>query len=621
LLTKLDAALDVKTKFDGHLMMRISLSAGTAILYLFAMVTVAETPPQLRVGRAGHAFDHLGAYGSQAEAAAACGATIIYASGLGGFGYSGLPTEAEFTTQKAAIAQYNRVAKMYGIELSLGYLCATSIVKLDTFDKNWSDEFRDRFKTPPADWLQQDQNGRTLTSWYGGDYNPACMNNSDWRTYQEFMVRQQLETGHDAIFFDNPTVHPQGCYCPYCMNSFIEFVENDLPAAKNASTTDKQRELAIDNPKEFLRFRSTIGREFLEHMRRFARSINSDALITCNNSLNSPDRLYAQTRVHGYNIFEMSKVEDLVVVEDMVTQPRTDAGGRTFEYGPTYKQLHAIGHGKPIVAVALAKGDYHTAPNLVRLAMGEAAANGASYILWPTWPEEQRRRMIDAVRPQADLLRKLEPLLNDASFRDDVVLFLPFRRWTDVDTCAASVLAAALSEANVQYRVVSENDFNPANLQNQQKVFLVESWSVLTTAERTTLERFRESHGVIIAGDEANWLNKLRDALMKPSLAIGAPPTVRAVVRDQPNRTIVHLLNLNVERLSSFDDKVVPASDIVLKVRVPFSFVRDVDIHTCDEHGTTGPVNFIHTLDGDESTVDLKVPRLDVSAIVVISAR
>jgi len=37
------------------------------------------------------------------------------------------------------------------------------------------------------------------------------MNHPDWRTYERFMVRQQLESGCDGIFFDNPTVHPQGC--------------------------------------------------------------------------------------------------------------------------------------------------------------------------------------------------------------------------------------------------------------------------------------------------------------------------------------------------------------------------------------------------------------------------
>ena len=48
-----------------------------------------------------------------------------------------------------------------------------------------------------------------------------------------------------------------------------------------------------------------------------ARTINPHTLVTCNNSLNSPGVLYSQCRTYGYNIFEMSKAEDYVVVEDM----------------------------------------------------------------------------------------------------------------------------------------------------------------------------------------------------------------------------------------------------------------------------------------------------------------
>lgn len=594
--------------------------------FLFvASHAAAETPPQLRVGRAGHAFDHLGGFSAQSEAAAASGSTIIYATGLGGIGYTGLPAESAFAAERDAVSKYNRDAKKLGIELSLGYLCATSIVKLDTFDKNWSDDFRARFKTPPAEWRQQDQNGQPLASWYGGDYNPACMNNPDWRNYEEFMVRQQLETGHGGIFFDNPTVHPQGCYCPHCMERFADFLEGEqnapkIAAAKSAGedATAARRRFAVEHPQDFLRFRATIGRDFLDHIRRFARTFQPNALITCNNSLNSPDRIYAQVRLHGYNIWEMSKVEDLVVVEDMIAQPRSEAGVVAYEYGPTYKQLHAISHGKPIVAVTLAAGDYHTAPNLVRLAMAEAAANGASYLSWPTWSEDQRQRMIDGIRPQANLLRQHESLLNDAAFRADVVLFLPFRRWVEVELCAASGLATALSAANVQFEVVSEDRFELPAKNGRLPVLLVESRAVLNSVEKKVVDEFERNGGHVIAAENAEWLKLVQESLDSRSLNLQSPPTVRAVVRDQPNRTIVHLLNLNVQRLSSFEDKVTSASNIKLTVRVPFATVHDVTIYTADEHGTSGPLQFTATPDGDEAVLEVDVPRLDVSAIVVI---
>jgi hypothetical protein len=596
----------------------------TVFAVLFSAAAVAdEIPGELRVGRAGHAFDHLSAFGEQAKTAAASGATIIYASGLGGLGYGGLPPRNDFTVAREKVGEYNRRAKQNGIELAIGYLCATSMVKLDSFDKYWTDDFRAQFKTRPGEWRQQDRQGKPLASWYGGDYAPACMNNPDWRAYQRAMVRYQLEAGHDGIFFDNPTVHPQGCYCPHCLTKFTLFLTKENVHWKLTLTNGKYididsfRSLPDSYPQEFLRFRATIARDFLSDMREFARTINPRTLITCNNSLNSSGVLYSQCRTYGYNIYEMSKAEDLVVVEDMATQPRTEASGQTLEYGPTYKQLHAISHGKPIVAVTIAGGDYHTAPHLMRLAMAEAAANNASYLSWPTWPEEQRQRMIAAVRPQADFLRRNEALLNDAPFRADVALFLPFRRWLETETCAASNLAAALTAANIQYKVVCEDDLESLVAKKQRPVLVLESMSVLTAAERAAVDKYQNEGPRVIAADRPDWLEQVRVATVKPSVRVQGPPTVRAIAHDQPGRTIVHLYNLNVQRISSFEDRITPANDVKLSVTVPFK-VRAVNLQTADENTTSGPLEFTTRVEGSSTLVSTTVPRLDISAMITI---
>src|SRR5206468_10432647 len=118
--------------------------------------------------------------------------------------------------------------------------------------------------------------------------------------------------------------------------------------------------LASSRKEDFLRFRATLAAAFIPDIRARARTPHPNALITCNNSLNSPEAFFSQIRTYGYSIDEMSKVEDLVVVEDMATQPRVLADGNAVEYGPMYEMLHSIAHGKPIVAVTLAEGDYHT---------------------------------------------------------------------------------------------------------------------------------------------------------------------------------------------------------------------------------------------------------------------
>ena len=596
----------------------------TTLLLLLAwpgFTLAGKIPAELRIGIAGHAFDHLGNIGEQSAAAAASGANIIYVTGLGACGYQGLTDDIGWTKAYQNVTDYTRAAKKQGIKLSLGYVCATSIVKLDEFDKNWSPKFRALFKTPPADWLQQDRDGKLLPSWYGGDYRPACMNNPDWRAYERAIVGASLRAGCDGIFFDNPTVHPQGCYCRFCLEKFATFLGEKKTGDSAKTSIEELRRVALARTNDFRRFRTTTARDFFAEMRDFARSVKRGALITANNSLNSADALFSQARTYGYSIYEMSQAEDFVVVEDMSSQPRTLADGRVIEYGPTYKQLHAISHGKPVVAVTIADGDYHTPPNLVRLAMAEAAAHGASYLSWPTWPENQRARMSAAIRPQADSLQQHEKLLNETTPRSDAVLFLPMRRYLETDKCRASDLAAALTRANIQYTVVCEDDLAsakslPQSLKNS-KALVIEPRYVLAPHEQDALHKWERKSGQVISTDSADWLKKLETAIGVPSIVLRGPPTVRAVVHDQGKRTIVHLLNLNVQKISSFEDKMNPVSDVRITVRVPSKTVRSVRALTADTGVTRGLLAFTTWREGTHSMVEIKLDRLEIATILV----
>ena len=146
----------------------------------------------------------LAASTTKAEAAAVSGTTIITPAALERLVYNGLLKPEELSAFGSNKNAYLRRAKANGIQLALGYVCATSIVKLETLDRNLSKEFRARFTTPPAP-VQKDRDGKSLPSCYGGNYRPAWMNNPDWRAYEKFIIRLQIESGHDGIFFGNPT--------------------------------------------------------------------------------------------------------------------------------------------------------------------------------------------------------------------------------------------------------------------------------------------------------------------------------------------------------------------------------------------------------------------------------
>jgi hypothetical protein len=217
-----------------------------------------------------------------------------------------------------------------------------------------------------------------------------------------------------------------------------------------------------------------------------------------------------------------------------------------------------------------------------------------------------------------ELLGQHQQWLASTQPRRDVVLFLPYRRWIETDTCNASALAAKLSQANVQYEVVCEDDFRLPRLQ-AAKALLVESLSVLNSEEKTTAEALRRAGGVVIAADADEWLSRIKSQTGAPSVVVRGPATVRAVVCDQPRRTLVHLLNLNIYRRSSFEDEVHPAENLRLTVRVPFHSGCLVPAVSADAKSTSGKLAAAFCEDAEGGVVEFVVPRLDVAAILVLN--
>src|SRR5205085_3132547 len=121
-------------------LVKFSIALAVACLFAEAPSAFAQDNP-LAIGVASHAFDHLGDIGDQAPAAAASGANIIYSGGVGVLGYQGLPPTQQLDQVSAKSAAYLCAARASGIKLAIGYVCATSIVKLDTFDQNWTPNF------------------------------------------------------------------------------------------------------------------------------------------------------------------------------------------------------------------------------------------------------------------------------------------------------------------------------------------------------------------------------------------------------------------------------------------------------------------------------------------------
>src|SRR5262249_12818864 len=110
---------------------------------------------------------------------------------------------------------------------------------------------------------------------------------------------------------------------------------------------------------------------------------------------------------------------------------------------------------------------------------------------------------------------------------------------------------------------------------------------------------------------------KIKQTIGTSSISVHGPGTVRVVVRDQGRRTIVHLLNLNIQKLSSFEDKVTPAENVEVEVRVPLRRAHSVKHLSADEDGTDR-IKFTTRTDGGQLFVRTTVPNLKIAALLVV---
>jgi hypothetical protein len=181
--------------------------------------------------------------------------------------------------------------------------------------------------------------------------------------------------------------------------------------------------------------------------------------------------------------------------------------------------------------------------------------------------------------------------------------------------CAVSDLAAALTRENIQYSVCSEENFAELMERHHGKtpVMVIESRSVLNDTEQRALAKFEKSGGRVVVADRGDWLVELKRALPKPSVTVEGPASVRVVVRDQGKHTIVHIYNLNVEKISSYEDKLHPAENVRVKVRLAAGRLHSARFETADS-GTS----FSAGAEENGTVAIINLSGLQISAIVVI---
>lgn len=582
---------------------------------LFSLTTLsATTAPFLETGELRPAFDHLGAINQQMDAAIASGCTVVYATGLGRYSYTGLPARAEMETYLAELREYNRKAHAGGARVVLSYLCATSIVGVDTFDAHWDDYFPGRpAGFAPKRMLQQDIKGNNLPSWYGGNYAPADLWNPYWRQYAKLTIKLAADSGHDGVFFDNPTVHPDGNFSPYAMEAWARFLRK-VRVKKIPGDLHGLRAYTGPHQDLWRKFRATEAADFIREMQAYCKTLRPGFLLTVNNSLNAWDSFYSQLRQYGYSIAEQSRHEDLVTIEDMSSQPRRQ-GNSYVSYGSTLRLIHAIANGRPL-AVCTTDGDYVCPPELMGLAIAECTAHDAAYMAWTCWKPDVRKGFAVELDRYQEFLQTNAALFGGTSAPADLLLVWPYENWVNRSDCPTTHLARAMSAASFQYDVVTEADLTSARLKAYRAVTFASEEGLARTETAKLLARYTQRGGKVIPlGSD---LAPLREALGPVSVTLDQPAVRGVVRRTRSGEYLLHLYNLNVTRQDTYDDSVTPAENVHVSWLLPAGAraPKEVQLLTPDSNGTSGEAAWKMQSVGNRPRLDFVVPRLWVWTIV-----
>jgi hypothetical protein len=189
----------------------------------------------------------------------------------------------------------------------------------------------------------------------------GCPNNPHYVRMMEGRIRAQAETGIDGSYVDWTQIAGGTCYCPFCQQAFIRFLNRFLPpqvAEQKYGTADYDHvTLPVKRGDlfwmEWVIFRCQSVAEFHKRLRTVAQQINPAFMISGN--------VFGGFGYGPIAYDAAGNMEMLGVVDDFIyseiqefldSAPRRNDQGTKISNSPALKFLSAASHGKPVIVYA-----------------------------------------------------------------------------------------------------------------------------------------------------------------------------------------------------------------------------------------------------------------------------
>ena len=320
------------------------------------------------------------------------------------------------------------------------------------------------------DWYALDPRRRKFY-YYTGRYM-TCWSHPGWLEHLRQMVLGVIESGADGVFFDNPWHACQpihfagawvgfaGCYCPRCQSAYRGTYGHEIPTITSPGSVEGRR---------YLTWRAKQVSCVLQMLADYARSLNSEALVSCNNF---DAVMRPSTLIYGIDLETMAMAQDVIMIEDYGL-PRWEPGPKPLLVNNvlTLRTARTLIGDTPLSSNPYDRGigfDGVYPPRRFQQGMAEAAACGAAMVVKGTEFIDDRRFTLltaqsyaaqrQAIGNMHSWLREYAPMYQGRHNLAPVGLVFPGERlWQHWDRLSPAYFMAgqALLAAGIPWQTVS----------------------------------------------------------------------------------------------------------------------------------------------------------------------
>ncbi len=191
----------------------------------------------------------------------------------------------------------------------------------------------------------------------------GCPNNPYYVRMMEGRIRAQAESGIDGTYIDWTQIAGETCYCKYCRQNFIAYLEKHLPREVASAKYGAADYSSVKPPgkrgekfwMEWITFRGFTVAEYHRHLRTIARKYNPNFMVSGNVFGGFGYGPVAYDAAGNMEMLGRDGCEDFTyseIQEFLDSAPRKTEAGVKISNSPALKFLAAANHGKPAIVYA-----------------------------------------------------------------------------------------------------------------------------------------------------------------------------------------------------------------------------------------------------------------------------